>query len=157
MLTDYKNDLFATHETMNSALRYVSDLSGAAASSADSIAIRTAAHITLNTAIELHRAEKQVLINKINEMSARANPVTALMSLVREQVREAIAEQDISEKIDTWWADNVDEVMQTWHNENVDVDLAVEEYMNKNTIMEDLIIEKIGSFFGNNSFTIEPR
>lgn len=157
MLTDHKNDLFATHDTMPSALRYVNDLCAAAASSADSIAIRTAAHITLNTAIEMHRAEKQMLINKINEMSTRANPVTALLTLVQEQVAKAIAEQDISEKMDTWWADNVDEVMQTWHNENVDVENAIEEYMDKNSTIEDLISEKIGSFFGNNTFTIEPR
>lgn len=157
MLTDHKNDLFATHDTMPSALRYVNDLCAAAASSADSIAIRTAAHIILNTAIELHRAEKKVLIDKINEMSTRANPVTALMSLVREQVREAIAEQDVGELIENWMADNLDDKMQEWHNENIDIDNAVEEYMDKQTIMGDLISEKIGSFFGNNTFTIEPR
>ena len=157
MLTDHKNDLFATHETMPSALRYVNDLCAAAASSADSIAIRTAAAVILNTAIELHRAEKKVLIDKINEMSARANPVTALMSLVREQVREAIAEQDVGELIENWMADNLDDKIQEWNNENVDIENAVEEYMDKQSIMEDLIAEKIGSFFGNNSFTIEPR
>jgi len=157
MLTDHKNDLFATHPNMNSALVYVNELCSAAANSSDSIAIRTAAAVVMNTAIELHRAEKKVLIDKINEMSARANPVSALMSLVREQVREAIAEQDISEKIDAWMADNVDEVMQTWHNENVDIENAVEEYMSKYSVMEDLISEKIGSFFGNNTFSIEPN
>jgi len=157
MLTDHKNDLFATHDTMPSALRYVNDLCAAAASSADSIAIRTAAAVVLNTAIELHRAEKKVLVDKINEMSARANPVTALMSLVREQVREAIEEQDVGELIENWMADNLDDKLQEWHNENIDIDNAVEEYMDKQTIMGDLISEKIGNFFGNNTFTIEPR
>lgn len=156
MLTDHKNDLFATHDTMPAALRYVNDLC-AAASSADSIAIRTAAAVIMNTAIELHRAEKKVLIDKINEMSTRANPVTALMSLVREQVREAIAEQDVGELIEDWMRDNLDQKMEDWHNENVDIENAVEEYMNKQSIMEDLISEKIGNFFGNNTFTIEPR
>jgi len=157
MLTDYKNDLFATHADMNSALRYVSDLSGAAASSADSISIRTAAAVLLNTAIELHRAEKQVLVDKINEMSTRANPVTALLTLVREQVREAIAEQDVGELIENWMADNLDDKIQDWNNENVDIENAVEEYMSKYSVMEDLISEKIGSFFGNNTFSIEPN
>ena len=114
-------------------------------------------NIILNTAIEMHRAEKQVLLDKIREMSARANPVTALLSLVREQVREAIAEQDVGELIENWMADNLDDKMQEWQNENVNIDLAVEEYMDKNSIMKDLISEKIGSFFGNNSFTIEPH
>jgi alkanesulfonate monooxygenase SsuD/methylene tetrahydromethanopterin reductase-like flavin-dependent oxidoreductase (luciferase family) len=157
MLTDHKNDIFATHDTMPSALRYVNELCAAAASSADSIAIRTAAHIILNTAIELHRAEKKVLIDKINEMSARANPVTALMSLVREQVREAIAEQDVGELIENWMADNLDDKIEEWHKENIDIDNAVEDYMDKQSIMGDLISEKIGNFFGNNTFTIEPR
>jgi hypothetical protein len=157
MLTDHKNDLFATHETMPSALRYVNDLCAAAASSTDSIAIRTAAQIVLNTAIELHRAEKQVLVDKINEMSARANPVNALMSLVREQVREAIAEQDVGELIENWMADNLDDKIQEWNNENVDIENAVEEYMSKQSIMDDLISEKIGNFFGNNTFSIEPN
>jgi len=157
MLTDHKNDLFATHETMPSALRYVNDLCAAAASSADSIAIRTAAAVILNTAIELHRAEKKVLVDKINEMSARANPVTALMSLVREQVREAIAEQDVGELIENWMADNLDDKIQDWNNENVDIENAVEEYMSKQSIMDDLISEKIGSFFSNNTFSIEPN
>jgi hypothetical protein len=157
MLTDHKNDLFATHDTMPSALRYVNDLCAAAASSADSIAIRTAAAVIMNTAIELHRAEKKVLIDKINEMSTRANPVTALMSLVREQVREAIAEQDVGELIENWMADNLDDKIQEWNNENVDIENAVEEYMSKYSVMEDLISEKIGSFFGNNTFSIEPN
>jgi len=157
MLTDHKNDLFATHETMPSALRYVNDLCAAAASSADSIAIRTAAAVILNTAIELHRAEKKVLGDKINEMSARANPVNALLTLVREQVREAIAEQDVGELIENWMADNLDDKIQDWNNENVDIENAVEEYMSKQSIMDDLISEKIGSFFSNNTFSIEPN
>jgi len=156
MLTDFKNDLFATHNDMGAALRYVNDLCSTA-DSTNSLAIRTAAHIILNTAIRHHQEEKNVLIDKINEMSTRANPVSALMSLVREQVREAIAEQDVGELIENWMADNLDDKMQEWHNENVDIENAVEEYMDKQSIVKDLISEKIGSFFGNNTFTIEPR
>jgi hypothetical protein len=157
MLTDYKNDFFATHNDMGAALAYVNTLCSAAANSSDSISIRTAAHIILNTAIRHHQEEKNVLVDKINEMSKRANPVTALMSLVREQVQQAIQEQDVGELIENWMADNLDDKMQEWQNENVDIENAVEEYMDKNSIMGDLISEKIGNFFGNNTFTIEPR
>lgn len=149
MLVHYKNDLFATHDNMNAALRYISDLSGAAASSADSIAIRTAAHIILNTAIEMHRAEKQVLVDKINEMSARSNPVTALLSLVREQVTLAVAEQShavtaavdeqIDERIDSWMRDNLCEKM----DEHIDI--------------EDLVNDKVSDYFSSNSFSIQPN
>lgn len=139
MLTDHKNDLFATHATMPTALRYVNDLCAAAASSADSIAIRTAAHIILNTAIELHRAEKQVLVDKINEMSARKDPVTALLSLVREQVAQAINEQTIDEKIENWMADNLQD--------------HVEECID----MDEKIAEQISEYFNSNSFSIQPN
>ena len=149
MLVDYKNDLFATHADMNAALRYISVLSGAAANSSDSIAIRTAAHIILNTAIEMHKAEKQVLVDKINEMSARSNPVTALLSLVREQVTLAVAEQShavtaavdeqIDERIDSWMRDNLNEKM----DEHIDI--------------EDLVNDKVSDYFSSNSFSIQPN
>jgi hypothetical protein len=145
MLTDHKNDLFATHETMPSALRYVNDLCAAAASSADSIAIRTAAAVILNTAIELHRAEKKVLVDKINEMSARANPVTALLTLVQEQVAKAVAEQShavtaaVDEQIENWMADNL------------------QDHVNECYDMEEKIAEQISEYFGSNSFSIQPN
>jgi len=142
MLTDHKNDLFATHPDMNSALRYINVLCSAAANSSDSIAIRTAAAVILNTAIELHRAEKQVLVDKINEMSARKDPVTALMSLVREQVNLAVAEQShavtaaVDEQIENWMADN----LQDHVNECID--------------MEEKIAEQISEYFNSNTFSI---
>lgn len=142
MLTDYKNDFFATHPDMTRALNYVNDLCSTA-DSTNSLAIRTAAHITLNTAIELHRAEKQVLVDKINEMSARSNPVTALLTLVREQVTLAVAEQSnavderIDEKIDNWMRDNLSEKM----DEHID----------------DIVEQQITEYFGNNSFSIQPN
>ena len=149
MLTDHKNDLFATHADMNSALRYVNDLCAAAANSSDSIAIRTAAAVVMNTAIELHRAEKKVLIDKINEMSARANPVTALLTLVREQVSLAVAEQShavtaaveeqVEEKIDSWMRDNLADKI----DEHID--------------MDDKIAEQISEYFNSNSFSIQPN
>ena len=139
MLTDHKNDLFATHDTMPSALRYVNDLCAAAASSADSIAIRTAAAVILNTAIEMHRAEKKVLIEKINEMSTRANPVTALLTLVQEQVAKAIAAQPIDEQIENWMADN----LQDHVNECID--------------MDEKIAEQISEYFNSNTFSISPN
>ncbi len=136
MLTLFKNDLFATHHDMGAALAYVNNLCSAAASSADSIAIRTAAHVILNTAIEMHRAEKQVLVDKINEMSDRANPVTALLTLVQEQVAKAIAEQPLDEQIENWMADN----LQDHVNECID--------------MEEKIAEQISEYFNSNTFSI---
>jgi hypothetical protein len=159
MLTDHKNDLFATHETMPSALRYVNDLCAAAASSADSIAIRTAAAVIMNTAIELHRAEKKVLVDKINEMSARANPVTALLTLVQEQVAKAIAEQSrtIEEQMHNWAADHFADRADEWYGNNVDVGEAIEQHIEHNMNLDETIAEQISNYFGNNTFSIEPN
>ena len=150
MLTDYKNDFFATRNDMTAALNYVNDLC--------STAIRTAAHIILNTAIEMHRGEKQVLVDKINEMSARANPVTALMSLVREQVSLAVAEQSrtIEEQMHNWAADHFADRADEWYGTNVDVGEAIENHID-NMKLDETIAEKISNYFGDNTFTIEPR
>ena len=139
MLTLSKNDLFATYSDMGAALVYVNNLCSAAASSADSIAIRTAAHVILNTAIEMHRAEKQVLVDKVNEMSDRANPVTALLTLVQEQVAKAIAAQPLDEQIENWMADN----LQDHVNECID--------------MDEKIAEQISEYFNSNTFSISSN
>jgi len=174
MLSHYKNDLFATHPDMTAALSYVNTLCSAAASSADSIAIRTAAHVILNTAIEMHRAEKQVLVDKINEMSARKDPVTALLSLVREQVnlavaeqnhvltqavdeqvtaivRKEIAEQNVHESIENWAADNLGDQIADWMGDNL------EHHVEQCLDIDEVVSEKISDYFGSNTFSIEPR
>jgi hypothetical protein len=167
MLTDYKNDLFATHADMGAALAYVNTLCSAACTGTDSISIRTAAHVILNTSIELHRAEKKVLIDKINEMSARANPVTALMSLVREQVSLAVAEQNhaltaavneqIGNQIENWAADHFADRADDWYGNNVDMGEAIEQHIEHNMNIGETIAEQISNYFGNNTFSIEPR
>lgn len=162
MLTDYKNDFFATHNDMGAALAYVNTLCSAAANSSDSISIRTAAHIILNTAIRHHQEEKNVLVDKINEMSKRANPVTALMSLVREQVSLAVAEQNhavtvaIEEQMHNWAADHFADRADEWYGNNVDVGEAIENHID-NMKLDETIVEKISNYFGDNTFTIEPR
>ena len=140
MLTLFKNDLFATYSDMGAALVYVNNLCSAAASSADSIAIRTAAHVILNTAIGMHQHEKQVLLDKINDMSVlRQDPVTALLSLVQSEVAKAIAEQPLDEQIENWMADN----LQDHVNECID--------------MEEKIAEQISEYFNSNTFSISSN
>ena len=158
MLTDYKNDFFATRNDMTAALNYVNDLCSTA-DSTNSLAIRTAAHIILNTAIEMHRGEKQVLMNKINEMSERANPVSALLSLVREQVSLAVAEQSrtIEEQMHNWAANHFADRADEWYGINVNVGEAIENYINNDLDLDETIAEQIGNYFGNNTFSIEPR
>lgn len=159
MLVDYKNDLFATHADMGAALAYVNTLCSAACTGTDSISIRTAAAVVMNTAIEMHRAEKQVLVDKINEMSARANPVTALLTLVQEQVAKAVAEQSltIEEQMHNWAADHFADRADEWYGNNVDVGEAIEQHIENNMNIGETIAEQISNYFGNNTFSIEPR
>lgn len=159
MLTDYKNDLFATHVDIGSALVYVNTLYSGTSTPHDSLVMRTAVHIVINTAIEMHRAEKQVLVDKINEMSARANPVTALLTLVREQVQEALEAQNasIEEGIENYLSDNLSDKIDEWYGNNVDVGDAIERYVENHLGLEETISEQISNYFGNNTFSIEPR
>jgi hypothetical protein len=145
MLTDFKNDLFATHVDMGSALIYVNTLYSGTSTPHDSLVMRTAVHIVINTAIEMHRAEKQVLVDKINELSARKDPVTALLTLVREQVNLAVAEQShavtaaVDEQIENWMADNL------------------QDHVNECYDMEEKIAEQISEYFNSNTFSISSN
>ena len=106
-----------------------------------------------------------MLINKINEMSARSNPVNALLTLVQEQVAKAIAEQDISEKIDTWMADNLSEAIDSRSNIKDLVAEQIDSWMRDNLAdkmdehvdIDDIVAEKANEYFSNNSFSIQPN
>jgi hypothetical protein len=145
MLTDFKNDLFATHVDMGSALIYVNTLYSGTSTPHDSLVMRTAVHIVINTAIEMHRAEKQVLVDKINELSAQKDPVTALLTLVREQVNLAVAEQShavtaaVDGQIENWMADNL------------------QDHVNECYDMEEKIAEQISEYFNSNTFSISSN
>ena len=55
-LSHYKDNLFASHSTMESALEYVTMMANTFTTE-NSLAVITAARVVLNTAIELHKAE----------------------------------------------------------------------------------------------------
>lgn len=55
-LSHYKDNLFASHSTMESALEYVSMMANTFTTE-NSLSVITAARVVLNTAIELHKAE----------------------------------------------------------------------------------------------------
>ena len=144
MLTQYRNDLFATSATMTQALLQANDIYGKALSTADSIAMRTAVYIVLNTAIQQHTFEMDALRDKHaaevqalrSQLAARPDPVTALLSLVDERVNAAL-----DERMDNVFADKFDAAVDSWADDKLD----------------DMVHEKVTDFFGNNTFSIEPR
>jgi hypothetical protein len=169
MLTNYANNLFATRSTLNEALVQANDIYGKAMSSADSIAMRTAVHIVLNTAIQLHTFEMDALRDKhAADMRAlvatRHDPVTALLMLVEEQVKTALDErmdnvfaERFDAAVESWADDKLDDRIGTWYDDNVDLKNAVEEVLEKEVELDDMVHEKVKEFFGNNTFSLDPR
>jgi hypothetical protein len=47
--------------------------------------------------------------------------------------------------------------MDDWAEQNIDLADAVETHMNNEVDWDDVIGDKINSYFGNNTFSIEPR
>jgi len=154
MLTNYANNLFATRSNLNEALTQVYDMCGAAMNKADSIAMRTAAHVVLNTAIQQHTIELAAIYDKhaaevrelTSKLAARPDPVTALLALVDERVATAMAE-----KMNRVFADNFDDAVDSWADDKLGD--KVEQVLD----LDDLVQEKVAEYFSNNSFSIEAR
>lgn len=184
-LADYRNDLFATHEDVGAALRYVNDMCSAAPTSDASIAMRTIAHIILNTAIAMHRAEVDAIVRSHAVLAKeRTDPLTEQIArIVRELTAaelmsyrdsfERIAKTEVESAIDNktqelvndcieeWVSENLDSKMDDWAEQNIDLADAVETHINNEVdwdeIVGDKVNDKIRSYFRNNSFTIEEN
>jgi len=176
MLTNYANNLFATRANMNEALLQANDIYGKALSTADSIAMRTAVHVVLNTAIQQHTLELNAIYDKHaaevqelrSKLAARPDPVTALLALVDEQVNAAV-EEALDERmdnvfadkfdaaVDSWADDKLDDRIGTWYDDNVNLKEAVEEVLEKEVELDDMVYEKVKEFFSNNTFSLDPR
>ena len=135
-LQDYRNDLFAKRSTMLDALNYVNTLCSAASTPSDSVAMRTAVHTVLNTAIELHKAELQALRS---QLATRLDPVTALLALVDERVNAALEKLDIDSRVDNFLTHNLSDKV----TDAIDLD--------------DKVQEQIAEYFSSNTFSIDRR
>ena len=161
-LADYRNDLFASHNNMSDALRYVNDVCSAAPDSSSSISMRTIAHIILNTAITMHKEEVAHIIQRGPELAKeRTDPLTEqIKAIVREVTRHELATHTpelVNDCIEEWVSDNLDSKMDDWAEQNIDLADAVETHMNNEVDWDDVIGDKLASYFGNNTFSIEPR
>ena len=172
MLVNYRNNLFATRSTLNEALTQANDLYGKAVSSADSIAMRTAVYVVLNTAIQEHERELADIYARHaaeiaalrSQLAARPDPVTALLALVDERVNAALDErmenvfaEKFDDAVDSWVDDNLSSKMDDWYGDNVDVTDDVKRVLEEEVDLDDVVQEKVTKFFGHNTFSIEPR
>jgi hypothetical protein len=138
-LSHYKDNLFASHATMESALEYVTMMANTFTTE-NSLAVITAARVVLNTAIELHKAE----LDKAN---------APLLELIDARVSDRIksALDDIHYAIETNMR-TVDEKIQSAIDDidvegqienaidNIDLDTQVASYIESNPIdVQDLL------------------
>jgi len=155
-LADYENNSFLTQNNMADALRYVNDLCATNPESTASMAVRAAVGVVLNTAIAEHKAELSAL------RSAKPNPLTdTLADMMREIARSEFAsmEERIKELandcVQDWVDDNLSDKLEDWHSENIDMDSEIEKYLRNNDL--DFVAEQVTRYFGNNTFSLEPR
>ena len=176
-LADYKNDYFATRANVTEALTYANEVCSTLPDTNASIAVRTAIHVVLNTAIAVHKDEIAAIVQRHAELSAQRNdPLTEqIKAIVREVTRHELAEKmpDMMNHIDTtigdktqelvnecieeWANDNLDEKIEDWSEQNLDLSDAVKTYIDDEVDWDDVIGNKIRSYFRNNSFTIEEN
>jgi len=152
-LADYFNDSYFTQNSMEEALRYVNDLCATNPDSTASLAVRAAVGVVLNTAIAAHRAELAAL---------RSDPMTdTLGDMMREIARSELASMEdrtkelINDSIEEWVDDNLADKLEDWHSENIDIDSEIEKYLRNNDL--DFVAEQVTRYFGNNTFSLEPR
>jgi hypothetical protein len=138
-LSHYKDNLFASHATMESALEYVSMVANTFTTE-NSLAVITAARVVLNTAIELHKAELakanapllELIDARVSDRikSALDNIHYAIetnMRTVDEKIQSAIDDIDVEGQIEN-------------AIDNVDFETKVQDYMESNPVdVQDLL------------------
>ena len=162
-LADFENNSFFTQNSMEEALRYVNDLCATNPDSTASQAVRAAVGVVLNTAIATHKAELDAL-----RSTARPEPIAQSMAnMMREIVRSEVHNMDIfsimgdrtkelvNDCVQDWVDDNLADKLEDRHSENIDIDSEIEKYLRNNDL--DFVAEQVTRYFGNNTFSLEPR
>jgi len=95
-LADYKNDFFATRSNVTEALTYANEVCSTLPDTNASIAVRTAIHVVLNTAIAIHKDEIAAIVQRHAELAAQRNdPLTEqIKAMTRVIVRAEMINMD---------------------------------------------------------------
>ena len=95
-LADYRNDYFATRENVTEALTYANEVCSTLPDTNASIAVRTAIHVVLNTAIAVHKEEVAAIIQRGAEFDKeRTDPLTEqIKAMTRVIVRAEMINMD---------------------------------------------------------------
>jgi len=114
----------------------------------------------LNTAIATHKAELDAL------RAVKPDPLAdTLADMMRGIAKFEIASaaidtlglinDNINDRIEEWVDDNLADKLNDWHSENIDMDSEIEKYLRNNDL--DFVAEQVTRYFGNNTFSLEPR
>jgi len=155
-LADHRNDFFATRQSVAAALEYANEVCSALPDQA--AMIRTVLHVVLNSAIATHKDEISQIVQRHAELAKeRTDP---LMEQIRQIVRDevdAVIGDKTTECIEEWVSDNLESKIEEWSDQNLDLSDAVKTYIDDEVDWDDVIGDKISSYFNNNSFSIEAR
>jgi hypothetical protein len=95
-LADYRNDYFATRANVTEALTYANEVCSTLSDTNASIAVRTAIHVVLNTAIAVHKDEIAAIVLSHAEANHKRNdPLTEqIKAMTRVIVRAEMINMD---------------------------------------------------------------
>ena len=140
-LSHYKDNLFASHATMESAIEYVTMMANTFTTE-NSLAVVTAARVVLNTAIELHKAELAAANAPLLEMIEAE--IQKAFTNVHNAIEQALDNFDkkVDDKIDDA-ASGLRGEMEDWIEtaiNDIDVEQQVKDYMDGNPMdIQDLL------------------
>ncbi len=145
-LADYRNDLFATRANVTEALTYANEVCSTLPDTNASIAVRTAIHVILNTAIAIHKDEIAAIVLRHAELAKERNDplMEQIKAMTRVIVRAEMIEMDkaisnmtnsisglVQIAVDTAIGDKTPELvneciehMKEWVDENLDSNMT---------------------------------
>ena len=155
-LADYRNDYFATRENVTEALTYANEVCSTLPDTNASIAVRTAIHVVLNTAIAVHKDEIAAIVLRHAELAAqRSDPLTEqIKAMTRVIVRAEMIEMDkaisnmtnsisglVQIAVDTAVGDKTQELVndciESWVGDNLDA--KIDDWAEQNLDLSDAV------------------
>lgn len=155
-LADYRNDLFATRANVTEALTYANEVCSTLPDTNASIAVRTAIHVVLNTAITMHKEEIAAIVLRHAELAKERNdPLTEqIKAMTRVIVRAEMIEMDkaisnmtnsisglVQIAVDTAIGDKTQELvndcLESWVGDNLDA--KIDDWAEQNLDLSDAV------------------
>lgn len=155
-LADFRNDLFATRANVTEALTYANEVCSTLPDTNASIAVRTAIHVVLNTAIATHKEEIAAIVQRHAELAKERNDplMEQIKAMTRVIVRAEMIEMDkaisnmtnsisglVQIAVDTAVGDKTQELVndciESWVGDNLDS--KIDDWAEQNLDLSDAV------------------